>query len=225
MGHELGVHSQHHSNLRSASKKKIRSEIMGGARDVSGDDCASPHLRRRLACSIAPAAPPPPPPPAASHPPRKPPCRRILPPAVFRGRPCRDFALLFCQTSQKCARCSTRTGSGMGAAAPHVDSTSPRLCRIPLLPALPCCCARRYDSTIGAKGGANRVWPGVMDNGVGFDCDVGGQKCDNDESYPGLWVSTACPRPLPRPDLVAGQLAPASHLPTCSPTAACPPGY
>ncbi|EFN51005.1 hypothetical protein CHLNCDRAFT_141534 [Chlorella variabilis] len=45
----------------------------------------------------------------------------------------------------------------------------------------------RYDSTIGAKGGANRVWPGVMSNGVGFDCSVAGQQCAASERYPNLW--------------------------------------
>lgn len=50
----------------------------------------------------------------------------------------------------------------------------------------------RYDSTIGAAGGGNRVWPGTMNNptrknGIGFNCAAGGNQCARNESYPGMW--------------------------------------
>lgn len=49
---------------------------------------------------------------------------------------------------------------------------------------LPAC---RYDSTIGAESGSRRRWPGTMDDGVGFDCEVAGQECSRSERHPGLW--------------------------------------
>lgn len=45
----------------------------------------------------------------------------------------------------------------------------------------------RYDSTIGARGGANRQWPATMEHGVPYDCSQGGQSCARGESYPGMW--------------------------------------
>lgn len=45
----------------------------------------------------------------------------------------------------------------------------------------------RYDSTIGARGGANRPWPATMEGGVPYDCSEAGQSCSGDESYPGMF--------------------------------------
>lgn len=48
-------------------------------------------------------------------------------------------------------------------------------------------CLRRYDSTIGVRGGPDKPWPATMESGVPFDCSNSGNDCDEGESYPGMW--------------------------------------
>lgn len=45
----------------------------------------------------------------------------------------------------------------------------------------------RYDSTIGVKGGRNKLWPATMEKGVPYDCSQAGQQCSSSERYPGMW--------------------------------------
>ncbi|EFN59331.1 hypothetical protein CHLNCDRAFT_56687 [Chlorella variabilis] len=45
----------------------------------------------------------------------------------------------------------------------------------------------RFDSTIGVAGGADKLWPATMEDGVPFDCGHSSNDCDSSESHPGMW--------------------------------------
>ncbi|KAI7844646.1 hypothetical protein COHA_001736 [Chlorella ohadii] len=46
----------------------------------------------------------------------------------------------------------------------------------------------RYDSSIGVKGGKDKLWPATLEKGMPYNCELGGgSECLPDESYPGFW--------------------------------------
>lgn len=60
----------------------------------------------------------------------------------------------------------------------------------------------RYDSSIGVKGGADKLWPATMGAGVPYDCTFSGNTCDPKESYPGMWQVPLYSSPEPDVNLM-----------------------